>query len=262
MALLKLENITKRFGGLVAVDKVSLEIQEGELIGIVGPNGSGKTTLFNVISGVYTPEEGKVIFDGKDITRLPAYKRAPLGLGRTFQIPRPFSSASVRENVAIGAMFGTLTGKVSVDDSLEIADRYIELVGLEAHKNKESGALTPVEKKLMEIARALAMRPKLLLMDEAMAGMNPKDIDDMVKFLKRIKEEEKIAIVSMVEHIMRAVAGLAERVMVMHQGAKLVDAKTEEALTDPRVIEVYLGQPTDESKWRSEVWKEGKDSDG
>ncbi len=261
MALLKLENITKRFGGLVAVDKVSLEINEGELIGIVGPNGSGKTTLFNVISGVYTPEEGKVIFDGKDITRLPAYKRAPLGLGRTFQIPRPFSSASVRENVAIGAMFGTLADKVTVDDSLEIADRYIDLVGLEAHRDKASGDLTPVEKKLMEIARALAMRPKLLLMDEAMAGMNPKDIDDMVKFIKRIKEEEKIAIISMVEHIMRAVVGLAERVMVMNQGAKLVDAKTEEALADPRVIEVYLGQPTEQSKWRSEVWKEGKGED-
>ena len=262
MSLLKLENITKRFGGLVAVDNVSLEIQAGELIGIVGPNGSGKTTLFNVISGVYTPEEGKVIFEGKDITRLPAYKRAPLGLGRTFQIPRPFSSASVRENVAIGAMFGTLSGKVSVDDSLEIADRYIELVGIKAHKDKESGTLTPVEKKMMEIARALAMKPKLLLMDEAMAGMNPKDIDSMVQFIKRIKEEEGIAIVSMVEHIMRAVVGLAERVVVMNFGAKLVDAGTEEALTDPRVVEVYLGHPPDESKWKSEIWKEWKDNGG
>lgn len=259
MSLLKLENVTKRFGGLVAVDMVSMEIESGELIGIVGPNGSGKTTLFNVISGVFQPEEGRVIFDGRDVTRMPAYKRSPLGLGRTFQIPRPFGSASVRENVAIGAMFGTLAGKVSVDDSLEIADRYIELVGLEPYKNKEAKTLTPVEKKLMEIARALAMRPKLLLMDEAMAGMNPKDIDDMVKFIKRIRDEEKIAIVSMVEHIMRAVAGLAERVMVMNQGAKLVDAKTEEALTDPRVVEVYLGHPTDESKWRSEVWRGGKD---
>ncbi|MBW1857629.1 MAG: ATP-binding cassette domain-containing protein, partial [Deltaproteobacteria bacterium] len=145
MALLKLENVTKRFGGLVAVDKISLEIKEGELIGIVGPNGSGKTTLFNVISGVYRPEEGKVIFDGKDITRLPAFKRAPLGLGRTFQIPRPFSSASVRENVAIGAMFGTLAEKVTVDDSLEIADRYIDMVGLEAYRDKAAGTLTPVE---------------------------------------------------------------------------------------------------------------------
>ena len=247
MTLLKLENVTIRFGGLVAVHKVNLEVDEGELIGIVGPNGSGKTTLFNVINGVYPPEEGKVIFEGKDITRMPAYKRAPLGLGRTFQIPRPFGSASVRENVAIGAMFGTLADKVTVDDSLEIADRYVELVGLKSYKDKEAKTLTPVEKKMMEIARALAMRPKLLLMDEAMAGMNPKDIDDMVGFIKRIKAEEKIAIVSMVEHIMRAVAGLAERVIVMNQGAKLVDAKTQEALSDPRVIEVYLGKPPDKS---------------
>ncbi len=248
MSLLKLENVTKRFGGLVAVHKVNLEISAGELIGIVGPNGSGKTTLFNVISGVYPPEQGKIIFEGRDITLLPAYKRAPLGLGRTFQIPRPFSSASVRENVAIGALFGTLSGQVSVDDSLEIADRYIDLVGLQAYGDKAAGTLTPVEKKLLEIARALAMKPKLLLMDEAMAGMNPKDIDHMVAFLKGIKEEEDIAIVSMVEHIMRAVAGLAERVIVMNEGQKLIDAETEEALTDPRVIEVYLGHPPEASK--------------
>ena len=241
MALLRLENITKRFGGLVAVDDVSLEIQEGELIAIVGPNGAGKTTLFNVISGVFLPEEGKVFFEDSDITQLPAYKRAPLGLGRTFQIPRPFSSASVRENVAIGAMFGTLAGKVTVDESLEIADHYIDLVGLQDHRNMAAGTLTPVEKKLMEIARALAMKPKLLLMDEAMAGMNPKDIDEMVQFLLRLKEEEKMSIIAMVEHIMRAVAGLAERVMVMHQGAKFVDAPTKEALSDPKVVEVYLG---------------------
>ena len=241
MSLLRLENITKRFGGLVAVDDVSLAIEEGELIAIVGPNGAGKTTLFNVISGVFLPEEGKVFFEDSDITQLPAYKRAPLGLGRTFQIPRPFSSASVRENVAIGAMFGTLADKVTVDESLEIADHYIDLVGLQDHRNKAAGTLTPVEKKLMEIARALAMKPKLLLMDEAMAGMNPKDIDEMVQFLLRLKEEEKMSIIAMVEHIMRAVAGLAERVMVMHQGAKFVDAPTKEALSDPKVVEVYLG---------------------
>jgi branched-chain amino acid transport system ATP-binding protein len=247
MSLLRLENITKRFGGLVAVDNVSLEVQEGELIAIVGPNGAGKTTLFNVVSGAFMPEEGKVFFEDRDITHLPAYKRVPLGLGRTFQIPRPFSSASVRENVAIGAMFGTLSGEVSVDESLEIADHYIERVALQEHRGKEAGTLTPVEKKLMEIARALAMRPKLLLMDEAMAGMNPKDIDGMVKLLIRLKEEEPaMSIIAMVEHIMRAVAGLAERVMVMHQGAKLVDAPTKEALTDPRVVEVYLGQPKEE----------------
>jgi len=241
MAILKLENVTKRFGGLVAVNDVSLEIENGESIGIVGPNGSGKTTLYNLISGVFPVDEGRIVFEGIDITPLPPYKRAPLGIARTFQIPRPFSSASVRENVAVGAMFGTLSGKVTVDESLEIADRYMELVGLTPRRDKEAGALTSVEKKLMEIARALAMSPKLLLLDEALAGMHPKDIDEMIEFLKRIKEEENITIMAMVEHIMRAVVGFAERVMVMHQGKKLVDAPTAEALDDPRVIDVYLG---------------------
>lgn len=245
MSLLILENVTKRFGGLVAVDQVSLEIKHGEFVGIVGPNGSGKTTLFNVISGVFFPEEGRVIFEGQDITTLPPYKRAPLGIGRTFQIPRPFASASVRENVAIGAMFGTLGDKVNVDESLEIADQTIERVGLKEHRNKQAGALTPVEKKLMEIARALAMKPKLLLMDEAMAGMHPNDIDQMVAFIKQVAEEDKIAIVAMVEHIMRAVVGMAEKVIVLHQGAKLVDAPTKEALEDPKVVEVYLGRPSE-----------------
>ncbi len=245
MSLLILENVTKRFGGLVAVDQVSLEIKHGEFVGIVGPNGSGKTTLFNVINGVFFPEEGRVIFEGLDITTLPPYKRAPLGIGRTFQIPRPFASATVRENVAVGAMFGTLSGKVNVDESLEIADQTIERVGLLEHRNKQAGTLTPVEKKLMEIARALAMKPKLLLMDEAMAGMHPNDIDQMVAFIKQVAEEDKIAIVAMVEHIMRAVVGMAEKVIVLHQGAKLVDAPTKEALEDPKVVEVYLGRPSE-----------------
>lgn len=242
MSLLRLENVTKRFGGLVAVDTMSLVIEPGEILGIVGPNGSGKTTLFNVINGVFYPEEGRVFFEDREITRLPVHKRASLGLGRTFQIPRPFGSATVRENVAIGAMFGTLAGKISVDESMDIADEYIGLVGLRELRDKQAGSLTPVEKKMMEIGRALAMKPKLLLMDEAMAGMNPKDIDDLVAFLKEIRPKEKIAIVAMVEHIMRAVIGLAERVVVMNQGAKLVDAPTEEALSDQRVVDVYLGK--------------------
>ena len=246
MPLLKLENVTKRFGGLIAVNQVSLEISKGEFVGIVGPNGSGKTTLFNVISGVYFPEEGTVIFDDLDITHLPPYKRAPLGIGRTFQIPRPFGSATVRENIAVGAMFGTLSGKVSVDESLEIADQTIERVRLQEHRDKPAGSLTPVEKKLMEIARALAMKPKLLLMDEAMAGMHPNDIDHMVAFIKQIAVEEKIAIVSMVEHIMRAVVGMAQKVIVLNQGSKIVDAPTKEALEDPKVVEVYLGHPPEE----------------
>ncbi|MCF8082872.1 MAG: ABC transporter ATP-binding protein [Deltaproteobacteria bacterium] len=241
MALLELKNVTKRFGGLVAVNQVSLEIDKGEFVGIVGPNGSGKTTLFNVINGVFFPEEGTVTFEGRDITRLPPFKRAPLGIGRTFQIPRPFASATVRENIAVGAMFGTQGRSLNVDGSLQIADQIIERVDLTAHRDKPAGALTPVEKKLMEIARSLAMKPKLLLMDEAMAGMHPNDIDQMVSFIKRVAEEENIAIVAMVEHIMRAVVGLAEKVIVLHQGSKIVDAPTKEALEDPKVVEVYLG---------------------
>jgi branched-chain amino acid transport system ATP-binding protein len=231
---------------LVAVDDVSLEIKKGEFVGIVGPNGSGKTTLFNVINGVYFPEQGRVLFDDMDITRLAPYKRAPLGIARTFQIPRPFGSATVRENIAVGAMFGTLSRRVNVGKSLEIADQTIERVGLGDHRDKQAGTLTPVEKKLMEIGRALAMKPKLLLMDEAMAGMHPKDIDRMVALLKRIAEEDKIAIVSMVEHIMRAVVGMAQKVIVLHQGVKIVDAPTKEALEDPRVVEVYLGHQAKE----------------
>jgi branched-chain amino acid transport system ATP-binding protein len=240
MALLRLENVTKRFGGLTAVDHVSFEIDHGEAIGIVGPNGSGKTTLFNLISGVYLPDEGRIFFEGRDITKLPPYVRARLGIGRTFQIPRPFSSATVRENVAIGALFGTQSP--SCAEALEMADRYLQRVGLGGLSLKSAGALTPVEKKMMEIARALAMKPKLLLLDESMAGMPPKEIDAMVQFLKKIKEEEGIAIVSMVEHIMRAVVGLAQRVIVIYQGKKFIEAPPSEALSDPRVIEIYLGR--------------------
>lgn len=242
MSLLRLENVTKRFGGLVAVDQVSFEIQKGEFLGIVGSNGSGKTTLFNVINGVFFPEEGKVYFEEKDITNTPSYKRAPLGIGRTFQIPRPFASETVRENIAVGAMFGTMGAELNVDKSLEKADSIIDLIGLQEHRMKSAGNLTPVEKKLMEIGRALAMKPKLLLMDEAMAGMHPNDIDNMVTFIKRIAKEENIAIVAMVEHIMRAVVGMAEKLIVLDQGAKIVDAPTQEALNDPKVVDAYLGK--------------------
>jgi len=246
MALLEVQEVTKRFGGLVAIYKVSFDIPTGKFIGIVGPNGSGKTTLFNLINGVFYPDEGQIIFDGKDITKLPPYKRAPLGIARTFQIPRPFNSATVLENVAVGGMFGTFGTKNSVDSSLDQAEEIIQLVGLEKHKEKPAGILTPIEKKMMEIARALAMKPKLLLMDEAMAGMHPNDIDRMVEFLKEVAEKENIAIVSMVEHIMRAVVGFAEKVIVLHQGEKICEAPTKDALEDPNVIECYLGHPPED----------------
>ncbi len=247
MQLLELKNVSKSFGGLKAVNDVSLQIDPGEFVGIVGPNGSGKTTLFNLISGVFFPDSGQIIFESRDITRLPPFRRAPLGIGRTFQIPRPFNSATVLENIAVGVMFGTRGREVNVEQSMHLAEEIVERIGLGKHREKEAASLTPVEKKLMEIGRALAMKPKLLLMDEAMAGMHPNDIDDMVDFLKTMAKTENIAIVAMVEHIMRAVVGMAEKVIVLDQGAKIVDAPTEEALKDPRVVEVYLGHPPEET---------------
>ncbi len=238
--LLRAENLRKSFGGIKAVDGVTFEIEEGEAIGIVGPNGSGKTTLYNLISGIYLPDEGRVIFEGKDITNLPPYERAKLGIARTFQIPRPFGNATVLENVAIGAMFGR--EKLSVEEAFERAEEYLKLVGIENLRHKEAKLLTPLEKRLMELARALAMKPKLLLLDEVMAGMNPVDVDRIIELLKKIHEEEDIAIVSMVEHLMQAIVKFAERVIVMHQGKILVEGKPEEVLNHPKVIEVYLGK--------------------
>jgi branched-chain amino acid transport system ATP-binding protein len=246
MALLQLNGVTKRFGGLLAVDHVSLEIHSDEAVSIVGPNGSGKTTLFNLISGVYTPDEGTLIFDGRDITRLPPYRRAHLGIGRTFQIPRPFGTLTVRENVAIGAMFGSLGAQKRVDDALKAADERLKLVGFYEQRNRPARELTPVEMKMMEIARALAMNPKLLLLDESMAGMPPKEIDTLVTFLKSIKQKEGIAVIAMVEHIMRAVVNFAERVIVLYQGKKMLEAPTAEALSDPRVVDVYLGRESEQ----------------
>ena len=246
MALLQTQGITKRFGGLVAVDHVNLEIAPGEAVGIVGPNGSGKSTLFNLITGVYYGDEGKVYFDGRDITQLAAYERAHLGIGRTFQIPRPFGSLTVRENVAIGAMFGTKEGQMDVEEALELADEQLKRIGFFERRERRGRELTPTEMKMMEIARALAMRPKLLLLDEAMAGMPPKDIDALVELLKSIKQKEQIAVIAMVEHIMRAVVSFAEKVIVLYQGKKMIEAPPQEALSDTRVVDVYLGRESTE----------------
>jgi branched-chain amino acid transport system ATP-binding protein len=245
MALLEMKDVTKNFGGLVAVDHVSLDIRPGESVSIVGPNGSGKTTLFNLICGVYVPDVGTLVFDGHDITRLQPYQRAHYGIGRTFQIPRPFGTMTVRENVAIGAMFGTQATAHGVASALQAADERLKLVGFYEQRNRQARELTPVELKMMEIARALAMKPKLLLLDESMAGMPPKEIDALVQFLKGIQKQEGIAVIAMVEHIMRAVVNFAERVIVLNQGKKMLEAPTAQALSDPRVIDVYLGRESE-----------------
>lgn len=240
--MLEVVNVTKRFGGIVALRNVSLKIERGERIAIVGPNGSGKTTLFNVINGVYPPEEGKVLFEGVDITMLPSYKRAWLGIARAFQIPRPFPNITVRESVAIGALFGSLHGKIGAREALEIADERLKLVGLYDKREELTGRLTVPELKLLEFARALAMKPKLLLLDEIVAGMPPSAVDHIVSLARKVSDEEDIAMATLVEHVMRAVVKFAERVVVLHLGSKVLEGRPEEALRSPLMEEIYLGK--------------------
>lgn len=239
--ILRVEGVTKRFGGIVALDGVTLGVREGELLAIIGPNGSGKTTLFNVINGVVAPDEGRVLFEGRDVTRLPPYRRAAMGIARTFQIPKPWPNLSVRENVAIGALFGRLGRRLTVREALELADQIIETVGLAGKAGVEAALLTVPEKKLLELARAIAMMPRVLLLDEVVAGMNPKDADKVVGAVRRVRDEYGIAVVSLVEHVVRVVASFAERVVVMHQGRVLVEGPPGEVLRHPKVVEVYLG---------------------
>jgi branched-chain amino acid transport system ATP-binding protein len=240
--LLEVLNVTKRFGGIVALKNVSLKIERGERVAIVGPNGSGKTTLFNVINGVYKPDEGRVLFEGVDITDLPAYKRAHLGIARAFQIPRPFPNITVRESVAIGALFGSYYGKIGVREALEIADEKLKLVNLYDKRFELTGRLTVPELKLLELARALASKPKLLLLDEIVAGMPPAMVDHLMLLVRRVADEEDIAVVALVEHVMRAVVRFAERVIVLHLGSKILEGSPEEVLRNPLMEEIYLGR--------------------
>ncbi|HWQ18128.1 MAG TPA: ABC transporter ATP-binding protein [Sulfolobales archaeon] len=240
MTLLEVKSITKRFGGIVALRNVSFKIDKGELVAIIGPNGSGKTTLFNVISGVYKPDTGSIFFEGRDITGYPAYKRARIGIGRSFQIPRPFPGLSVRESVAIGALFGAAGKDLSVEKALRIADEVLRDVGLYDKRFELAGKLTGPEKKLLELARALAMRPKLLLLDEVMAGMPPAEIDRLSKIIRDVAGNN-IATLSLVEHVMRAVTKIAERAIVLHRGEVVLEGSVDEVLMSEKLREIYLG---------------------
>jgi len=239
--LLRVERVVKRFGGITALDGVTLSIMRGELMAIIGPNGSGKTTLFNVINGVLKPDSGRIVFEGIDVTDLPPYKRVVMGIARTFQIPKPWPSLTVRENVAIGALFGSMQGRIGAREALELADEVLEIVGLSGKAEVEAGKLTVPEKKVLELARAIAMRPKLLMLDEVVAGMSPKDADRIVDVVKRIRDEYNIAVVSLVEHVMRVVTRFAERVVVMNQGRVIKEGPPGEVLRDPLVQRIYLG---------------------
>ncbi|MDE3112301.1 MAG: ABC transporter ATP-binding protein [Chloroflexota bacterium] len=238
--LLALSAVTKRFGGVTALDHVSFDLAEGELVGLIGPNGAGKTTLLNCLSRLYRLDGGSIRFSGMDIAKLGRHEVARLGVGRTFQVVRPFRSMTARENVAIGALFGSDRARLPPREAFRVADEVIDLVGLGGRGHLLVDELTVPDRRHLEVARALATRPRLLLLDEVMAGLNPSEVAEALEVVKRI-HASGIAIL-VIEHVMQVIVGICPRVVVLHFGKVLLEGDPSTVLKDPRVVEAYLGE--------------------
>ena len=234
--ILKCDGVTKRFGGLVAVDNVSISVKKGEFVGLIGPNGAGKTTLFNCISGYYKPDKGRIYFKGIDVTGKPPYVLAKLGMGRTFQIVKPLPRLTVLENVIISVLLKT----EDIEDAYKKAVDMLDYVGLRDKMLLPARSLNVAEKKRLELARALALDPELLLLDEVVAGLNPTETDNMLNLLRDIHKKGHTII--MVEHVMRAVMNVSERIIVLHHGRVIAEGTPSEVANNSQVIEVYLGK--------------------
>src|SRR5262245_11929267 len=237
MALLEADRLTKRFGGFTALDGVTLHVNAGERFGLIGPNGSGKTTLINCVSGALPADGGRIHFDGHDITRLPAHQRTRLGIVRTFQIPKPFASMTVLENLDIPLEYAAhLRSAAADEDAMEI----LSAIGLETKAHLRPAGLTQVEMRKLELARAMAARPKLLISDEAMAGLSSAEVDDILAILFRMNERG-ITII-MIEHIMRAVMRFSQRIVVLDAGDRIAEGTPDEIVRNPDVEKAYLGE--------------------
>jgi branched-chain amino acid transport system ATP-binding protein len=237
--LLSVQGVTKRFGGLQALTDVTFDLPESQILGLIGPNGAGKTTLFNAINGVYPPDEGRVIFREKDVTKLKTYHHARMGMARTHQIVQPLNELTVRENVMVGACFGRENQRLG--NAAQIAEEVLDFVGLAVRSNQLAGSLNVAQKKRLEMARALASRPYLLLLDEVLAGLNQSEIGGMIEIVKKIRDRG-ITII-MIEHVMKAVMNVSDRIVVLDYGEQIAEGTPEEISSNEKVIEAYLGDP-------------------